>query len=291
MSHVASLLSHLCLRSTRLTVFILRGRGTGISTTPAGAPLVSSLACLGERSTCGLGVWASASCTFGAISSSVGCFCGVSVAVEAGTFVARSDSCGLGGRSLSWGLGGRSDSCGLGGNSDSCGFGGRSESWGLGGSSRMCGLGGISPGWGLSVACGILGGGSVGLVMVSLVGMSTTWVGFCRTSGPRLGLSTEGAMPGVFLNATEKEGQHVLLVYNGFVFWSQVFRNLRHNLEAVYAQIWTATLGYETRLFTFHFKQFRQFLQWQNTTRSPFWGSLGKTLGPSVDFVLLEVVL
>lgn len=206
MGHIPSLPYHLCLLSTWLTVFILRGRGTGISTTPAGAPFVSSLGCLGESSTCWLGVWASASCTFGAGSSSVGCFCGVSVAVDAGTFGARSDSCGLGGRSLSWGLGGRSDSWGLGGNSDNCGFGGRSESWGLGGSSKTCGLGGISPGWGLSAACGILGGGSVGLVIASLVEISTTWVGFCRTSGPWLGLSTEGTMPGVFLNATEKRG-------------------------------------------------------------------------------------
>lgn len=210
MGHILSL-HHLCLLSTWLTVFILRGRGTGISNTPAGAPLVSSLACLGESSPCWLGVCTSANCTFGDASSSVGCFWGVSVVVDAWIFGAKSDNCGLGGKSFSWGLGGRSDNWGLGGNSDSCGFGGRSESWGFGGSSSMCGLGGISAGWGLSAACGILGGGSVGLVMVSLVGMSTTWVGFCRTSGPWLGFSTWVTIPGVFLNATEKkEGQHIL---------------------------------------------------------------------------------
>lgn len=192
-------------------MFIFRGRGTGISTAPAGAPLVSSLACLGESSPCWLGVWASDSCGLGAGSSNVGCFCVDSVDTDAAGFEAWSWSWGLGGRSFSWGLGGRSESWGLGGNSDNCGFGGRSDNCGLGGRSKTWGLGGISPGWGLSAGCGILGGGSVGLVIVSaaLVGVSEALagvsVGLCSTSGPWLGLSTEETLTGVFRNATERQ--------------------------------------------------------------------------------------
>lgn len=71
----------------------------------------------------------------------------------------------------------------------------------------MCGFCGTSRGWERSAGCGILGGGSVGLVIVSeaLVG-GVSWAcgGFCSTSGPDL--SIEGRwIVSIFRSATERE--------------------------------------------------------------------------------------
>lgn len=189
-------------------MFIFRGIGTGISTAPAGAPFVSSLACLGDSSSCWLDDCASVSWGLGLVSSCVGCLCAGSTAEGIAGLAGRSESCGLGGRSLSWGFRGRSASWGFGGKSDSCGFGGRSDSCGLGGRSETCGFCGTSTGSERSAGCGILGGGSVGLVIVSEAltgGVSWACEGFCSTSGPGLVLSTEGRwIVSIFRSATKR---------------------------------------------------------------------------------------